>query len=213
MGCTLSSRKFETDSEQRDNLLERRKERVPVSAVSEASPQGSKNKATDNYDVVAGTAASRDSTAFTDYRGVEVHMTNSTPAKTNAVCRWLDSILEIRERNGGCFFDQKSEASSGSHWDTPIDTDDASLTMGQEGNSSFPNRLNVSMYTPGASYSVRRVGKLRNTVKSSEYPQEPSRLLGELHNKDKMPVVGKFGTPENTLTISVFSPVEDLQHT
>ncbi|RNF11451.1 hypothetical protein TraAM80_00897 [Trypanosoma rangeli] len=215
MGCTSSSRNFETDSEQRGNLLERGKERVPVSAVSETSPRGSKGRANDVYDAVtvAVTATSRESTVFTDYRGVELHMTNSTPAKTNTVCRWLDSILEIRERNGGFFFDQKSEASSGSHGGILIDTDSTSLTMVQEGNISFPNRLNVSMCAPGAPCSVRRVGKIRTTAKSSEYPQEPSKLLAELHNKEKMPVVGRLGTPENTMTISVFSPVGDLQHT
>ncbi|RNF26319.1 uncharacterized protein Tco025E_01486 [Trypanosoma conorhini] len=208
MGCASSTRKALADSGLRRGLIAGGKERAPVDAASDTSPQASKGKTIDTYDALAVAAAHRNTTPFADYRGVEVYMAGATPAKMNAVCRWLDSILEVRERNGGCFIDQKSEASSVGRGDNLIDVDDASVTVVPEGDRSLPNRLNVSMHASGASCNARRVEKLQSKLRPSEFPQASPRRTTNLCNEEKMPAVERFTTPDNSLTISILSPLE-----
>ncbi|EKF31854.1 hypothetical protein MOQ_004304 [Trypanosoma cruzi marinkellei] len=215
MGCILSSQAFLHNSNRRCNSLLRGKPRVQTDPVSDAVIHDSGGKVINEYDAFAfaSAAANGNLVALTDYRGVQVYTTNLVLSKMNSICRWVDSILEVRERNGGCFIDPKSEASSMSRWENPTDVEDGSTTMVQEGNSSFQHRLDVSTCGHGASTTLRQSEKLPFSPKQVEYSPASSRNMEVVPSGEKPHFTEKLCIPEGQVTVETFSPLDNLQST
>ncbi|CBH14479.1 hypothetical protein, conserved [Trypanosoma brucei gambiense DAL972] len=55
---------------------------------------------------------------YNDYRGFQVTMVNGTLAKINNICRWLDTALDKREKNGGWCMDVLAESVSSGKMET-----------------------------------------------------------------------------------------------
>ncbi|KAF8283543.1 hypothetical protein BCY84_14470 [Trypanosoma cruzi cruzi] len=216
MGCVLSNQKLLQNSNRQCNSIVRGKPRVQTDPASEAVIHDSKGKVINEYDALAffsDAAANSNLVALTDYRGVQVYVTNLVLSKVNSICRWVDSILEVRERNGGYFIDPKSEASSMNRWENQTDVEECSATIVQESNSSFQHRFDVSTCGHGASTTFRPTEKSPFSPKKAEYSPASSRNVEGTPSGEKLHYAEKLCIPEGPTTVETFSPVDKFQAT
>ncbi|ORC91970.1 uncharacterized protein TM35_000041840 [Trypanosoma theileri] len=186
MGCGASSSGPAPVEKKASTLIGGRgrgKEKNPNGSTT-ATPIDSSSRRGEEYDPIAVAAANPAAVTITDYRGLQVTAVNASQNKVNTVCRWADTVLGIREKNGGWFGEPPGELATMCRSESSFCGDDASSSIRPETGSQYQNRLEVSVYYTGELPSVRHTGRA-HTPQHLERIQSPSKNLEKESSVEK----------------------------